>query len=92
MIFLLIGIVIGWKWFPEKFNKLNINIQLLATLVLIFSMGVALGSRPNFIREVASMGIRSLVFAVLAIAGSIAVVYPLTKKYLVGTKLKEDEE
>lgn len=92
LIFLLIGMVIGWKWFPEKWNKLNINIQLAATLLLIFSMGVSLGSRPDFIREIANMGFRSLVFAVLAIVGSILVVYPLTRKYLVKGKWKEDAE
>ena len=92
LIFLLIGMVIGWKCFPEKWNKLNINIQLASTLVLIFSMGVSLGSRPGFIHELANMGLRSFVFAALVIAGSILVVYPLTRKYLVGMKLKECDE
>ena len=92
LIFLLIGMVIGWKCFPEKWNKLNINIQLASTLVLIFSMGVSLGSRPGFIHELANMGLRSFVFAALAIRGSILVVYPLTRKYLVGMKLKECDE
>ena len=92
LIFLLIGIVIGWKWFPEKWNKLNIKIQLAATLLLIFSMGVSLGSRPNFVHEIANMGFKSFVFAVLTIVGSILVVYPLTKKYLVKGKWKEDAE
>ncbi len=92
LIFLLIGMVIGWKCFPEKWNKLNINIQLASTLVLIFSMGVSLGSRPGFIHELANMGLRSFVFAALAIAGSILVVYPLTRKCLVGMKLKECDE
>ena len=92
LIFLLIGMVIGWKCFPEKWNKLNINIQLASTLVLIFSMGVSLGSRPGFIHELANMGLRSFVFAALAITGSILVGYPLTRKYLVGMKLKECDE
>ena len=92
LIFLLIGIVIGWKCFPEKWNKLNINIQLASTLELIFSMDVSLGSRPGFIHELANMGLRSFVFAALAIIGSILVVYPLTRKYLVGMKLKECDE
>lgn len=92
MIFLLIGMVIGWELFPEKWNKLNIGIQQAATLVLIFSMGVSLGSRPSFIREISSMGFRSLVFTVLAIAGSVAVVYPLSRKYLAGVSLKEEQE
>ena len=92
LIFLLIGMVIGWKCFPEKWNKLNINVQLISTLVLIFSMGVSLGSRPGFIHELADMGFRSLIFALLAIAGSILVVYPLTVKFLAGVKLKEGDE
>ena len=83
--------VIGWELFPEKWNKLNIGIQQAATLVLIFSMGVSLGSRPSFIREISSMGFRSLVFTVLAIAGSVAVVYPLSRKYLAGVSLKEEQ-
>ncbi len=92
MIFLLVGMVIGWKFFPEKWNKANINIQLISTLVLIFSMGVSLGSRPSFLREISSMGMKSLAFAALAILGSIIVVYPLTRKYLVGLSLREGEE
>lgn len=83
--------VIGLKWFPEKWNKTNINIQLIATLVLIFSMGVSLGSRPNFINEITSMGVKSFVFAALAILGSIVVVYPLTKRFLVGKELEKEE-
>ena len=92
LIFLLIGMVIGSKWFPEKWNKLNINIQLVATLVLIFSMGVSLGSRPDFINEIVNMGVRSFIFSILAIGGSIAVVYPLTRKYLVRIRLKGEED
>lgn len=83
--------VIGWELFPEKWNKLNIGVQQVATLVLIFSMGVSLGSRPSFIREISSMGIRSLVLTVCAIVGSVLVVYPLTRKYLVGVSLKEED-
>ena len=84
--------VIGWKCFPEKWNKVNINIQLISTLVLIFSMGVSLGSRPGFIHELANMGFCSLIFTMLAIAGSILLVYPLSVKFLSGMKLKEGDE
>jgi hypothetical protein len=55
-------------------------------------MGVSLGSRPDFIHELANMGFRSLIFTVLAIAGSILLVYPLSVKFLSGMKLKEGDE
>lgn len=92
MIFLAIGMVLGWTVFPEKWNKAAINIQLGSTLVLIFSMGVSLGSRPGFFEELADMGLQSLLFTVCAIAGSIALVYPLSKHFLAGHSSHEEEE
>ena len=71
---------------------MNINLQLAATLLLIFSMGVSLGSRPGFMKEIVSIGFTSFAFAALAIVGSILVVYPLTRKYLVGIKLREEDK
>lgn len=61
-------------------------------MVLIFSMGVSLGSRPGFMKEIASIGFTSFVFAALAIVGSVLFVYPLTKKYLVGIQLREEDK
>lgn len=55
-------------------------------------MGVSLGSRPGFMKEIASIGFTSFAFAALAILGSIVVVYPLTRKYLVGVKLREEDD
>jgi len=92
LIFLAIGMVLGWTVFPQKWNKAAINVQLGATLVLIFSMGVSLGSRPGFFEELADMGLQSLLFTVCAVAGSIALVYPLSKRFLAGRAGHDQEE
>ena len=81
-IVMIIGILIGLKWFPAKWNKINSAIQLVCTAVLIFSMGVSLGSRPDFINEVSTLGIQSLMYAVIPIVFSIIIVYFLTEIFL----------
>lgn len=82
--------MVGLKWFPEKWNKVNINIQLAATILLIFSMGVSLGSRPNFFAEIASMGLKSFTFAAVAILFSVIAVYVLTEKFFPKEEKKDD--
>ena len=82
LMIMAVGVLIGFKWFPERFQKLNGQIQVLSIVVLIFCMGVSLGNNPTFIEDLFSLGYKSLVFAVLPIIGSIVIVYYLTKKIL----------
>ena len=82
LIMLMIGIVIGFKFFPVKWRKWNERIQVISTAVLIFIMGVSLGSKPNFIKEVITLGGDSLVLAIIPIAFSILLVYVLTKRFM----------
>lgn len=86
-----IGILIGAKIFPQRLYRCNANLQLACTLALIFFMGVSLGARPNFFEELSTLGLSSLVFCLLPIAGSVALVYPLTQRFLV-SKASEKEE
>ena len=44
---MLAGVLIGAKWFPERFKKQNETLQVVCTALLIFSMGVMLGQREN---------------------------------------------
>lgn len=69
-------------WFPQKLIRFNANLQLLCTVILIFSMGVSLGARPQFFEELSTLGVQSLFFCLLPIAGSVALVYPLTQRFL----------
>jgi len=77
-----LGVVIGATVFPERLGKWNARLQTAATALLIFSMGVGLGSRPNFRSEVGEMGLESLILAVAPAALSVAVIYPLSRRFL----------
>ena len=33
------GVLLGARWFPQKLYRFNANLQLLCTVILIFSMG-----------------------------------------------------
>ena len=45
-------------------------------------MLVWLGSRPDFVAEVGEIGLESLILAVVPVALSVAVVYPLSRRFL----------
>ncbi len=76
-----IGVLIGNKFFPVKYKGINEKLQVVCTLILIFSMGVMLGRRENFIKEIASFGWTSFLFFLIPSIVSIGVVYLLTKRF-----------
>ena len=81
LIFMLIGIIIGLKWFPTKFKKWNERIQVMSISILIFLMGVTLGSRPSFLKDIAQLGLKSLLLAIIPIIFSVLFVYFITKHF-----------
>ncbi len=87
-----LGVVIGATVFPERLGKWNARLQTAATALLIFSMGVGLGSRPNFLSEVGEMGLESLILAVAPAALSTAVIYPLSRRFLETREGKDRQE
>ena len=73
------GVAVGATVYPAKLKKWNERLQLVVTALLIFTMGVSLGSRPGFLDEMGTMGLDSLIFALVPIQLSVAVVYPLSR-------------
>ncbi len=63
------GVLVGAKLFPRKYAKLNERLQAGCTVLLIFSMGVMLGRRENFLRELAQLGWKSLVLCLHPVDG-----------------------
>lgn len=89
LVIMAIGVLVGLKFFPEKWNKYNHYVQVSSIVTLIFCMGVSLGNNPSFIEDLLSLGIKGIVFAVVPIIGSVIMVYGLTNKFM---KDKEEEE
>ncbi len=83
-VLMLVGIFLGLKVVPERFQKANGRLQLVLIALLIFCMGVGLGSNPDFFSSLAKVGIQAVLFAVLPAAGSAVCVYFATKYWMKG--------
>lgn len=89
---MLIGVLVGYFFGRKKWGKINSWIQFCCVVLLIFSMGVKLGSRENFISEITSLGISSILFALIPILFSTILVYILTEHFLKRSPKHEEED
>ena len=88
MVIMLLGVLLGYRWFPERWGKWNASIQVVCIALLIFSMGIKLGSRENFLSELTQLGWKSLLFALLSILFSVIFVYWFSEKWIQKTSQK----
>lgn len=84
-----LGIFVGHKFFPKKLKKRNEQLQVVCTVVLIFSMGVVLGKRDNFLHELSTLGFQSFIFFLFPTVFSTIFVYILTKIFMENKGKKE---
>jgi uncharacterized protein YneF (UPF0154 family) len=63
----------------ERVFKAFGRVQQLATIALLFAMGLWLGGNPEFWQNVSTTGLHGFLLALGAIAGSVAAVYFLTR-------------
>ena len=95
MIILLVmcaGILAGRFLVPGRVKRLNERIALACTLILIFSMGVMLGQKENFLEELGRLGFSSFLFFLLTTALSIVFVYLLSRRFLEKKRKTEEKE
>ncbi|MCQ4936115.1 LysO family transporter [Anaerotignum propionicum] len=79
---LAIGFAIGFLGLlKEKYIKLNCRLQTLWLMLLIFCMGVSIGRNGEVIRNLPALGGKALLFAILAVIGSILFVFLLSKLF-----------
>lgn len=82
ILIMCVGILAG-KYLPlKKWKGLNEKIQLTCTLLLIFSMGVMLGRKDNFLSELSSLGKVSFLFFLIPTVLSVILVYHLTSRFM----------
>lgn len=80
---LAVGFFIGFRrLIHEKQAKWNSRLQTLWLLLLIFCMGVSIGRNGEVIESLPALGGKALLFAVFAVAGSIALVFAFSKLFL----------
>lgn len=82
LIIMCVGILIGNKFFPNKYKKINEQLQLICTILLIFSMGVTLGRRENFLQELSVLGWHSFIFFLVPSLFSLIIVFVLTYHFI----------
>lgn len=87
-----LGVLVGASVFPQKLKKWGTRLQTAVTALLIFTMGVGLGSRPDFLSEMAQIGLESLILAAVPAALSVAAVYPISRKFLAGAEKPDARE
>ena len=87
-----IGILIGRFLMIGKLKKWNERLAMLCTLLLIFSMGVMLGQKDNFISELSSLGLKSFLFFLIPTVVSIIFVYILTRRFIDKKDPKEKDK
>lgn len=89
ILIMIIGVLVGFNLLKVRGYKkvvmidLNSKIQLVAVTLIIFIMGINLGSMENFIDKMLVIGLQSLVFAIVPTAFSVILVYILSKLFIV---------
>lgn len=78
---LLLGVIAGKLFIGNRFQKGSLHAQMVCTVLLITCMGIKLGQDETVMNELLSMGLKSLLFAVFSILGSVVCVYFFTKKW-----------
>lgn len=90
LLVMCLGVLVGNRVFPMKYQGINERLQVLCTVLLIFSMGVMLGRRENFLQELTTLGWQSFLFFFLPTVLSTVLVYLLTRFWM--EKKTEREE
>lgn len=85
-----VGIIIGHFGFPQKLKNKNEALQMICTLLLIFSMGVMLGKRENFFSDLTSLGFQSFLFFIIPTGLSLFLTYFLTERFMKKGEVKEE--
>lgn len=86
---MLVGVILGYFMLRLKNSTqkniidLNGKVQVIIVALIIFIMGINLGSIDNFAHKILTMGLQSLLFALIPTAFSVAVVYFFSQKFII---------
>lgn len=76
---ILTGLFVFSREKSSKLLKICGRVQQISTIMLLFVMGLWLGGNPEFWSNIKMTGLYGLLFAIASIAGSVLVVFFLSK-------------
>ncbi len=79
IVYFAAGILIGVTVFPLRWLRLNGWLQTAGIALTLFSMGASMAGSPTFLADLRTAGVRALLFAAATIAGSVLLVYILSR-------------
>ena len=74
------GALIGRLAFPEWWARGNSRLQVVLTILLIFTMGASIGRNDDLLSNLATIGLDSALFCVIPTAASVALVHLLARR------------
>lgn len=92
VIVMCLGVLAGRFFSKARIKKISETISVTCTVLLIFSMGVTLGRNENFLNNLSSLGLSSLLFFLVPTIFSIFIVFLLTKKMMTKKITKQEKE
>ncbi len=92
LIVMCLGIIAGRFIIPNSAKKWSELMSLICTFILILSMGIKLGKNENFLSDLSTLGLSSLLFFLIPTVLSIIIVFILTKKFMIKKNTAQEEE
>ncbi len=74
-----LGIVLGIfiKW-TDNLKKINSKFQILGLTILLFFMGVSIGSNPEIINDLSLIGLKAVTFSLSTVLFSVLTIFTIT--------------
>lgn len=82
LIIMAMGCLLGTVSFSKQLKQKNEKLQTICTVLLIFTMGIMLGKRENFIQDIAFLGSTSFLYFLIPTILSTILVYFLTRSFM----------
>lgn len=91
LMIMIFGVAAG-HFFAAIPKKVNDRMQLICTLLLIFSMGAGLGRQEGFFQQLSELGAQSFLFFLLPTVLSAGIVYFLSRRFLRKDARKQEKQ
>lgn len=72
LLIMIVGFLLGWVIQKQKQVVMGINRSIIWIIfILLFFMGISVGSNPEIMQNLSTIGLKGLVLSVAAVLGSV---------------------